>query len=77
MKPVITAINKSTHSLFEWEEARKRKALQVSGSRSVEVWHKPDRGEFMCNVDVAIFAEEGCYGIGICVRNDKGAFVKA
>lgn len=46
------------------------------GPVSVEVWRKPDREEFKCNVDATIFAEEGCYGIDICVCNDKGEFVK-
>lgn len=41
------------------------------------MWQKPNIGEHKCNVDAAIFKEKGIFGLGLCVRNDKGEFVKA
>lgn len=59
----------------EWEEARKRKAKDChhQNHREVEVWHKPDKDEFKCNVDAAILVEEGCCGIGRGVPTPREA----
>lgn len=34
-------------------------------------------GEVKCNVDTTIFKEQGCYGIGMCLRGDRGEFIRA
>jgi hypothetical protein len=30
-----------------------------------------------CNVDAAIFREQNCFGVGMCLRDDKGNFIGA
>jgi ribonuclease HI len=40
-------------------------------------WCKPAVGELKCNVDATIFDQLVGYGIGICIRDEKGEFVKA
>ncbi|KAK2404967.1 hypothetical protein QL285_054266 [Trifolium repens] len=41
------------------------------------VWRPPGQGMYKCNVDAAIFKEQNCYGAGMCIRDDKGNFIRA
>jgi hypothetical protein len=34
-------------------------------------------GELKCNIDVALFKDQHKFGVGMCIRNDQGRFVKA
>ncbi|MCI27030.1 60S ribosomal protein L23 [Trifolium medium] len=43
----------------------------------VVIWSAPAPGTFKCNVDAAIFKEHNCYGAGMCLRDDKGNFIRA
>ncbi|MCI21856.1 60S ribosomal protein L23, partial [Trifolium medium] len=36
-------------------------------------WH----GMLKCNIDATIFKEQNCYGISMCVIDDKGNFIRA
>jgi len=40
-------------------------------------WQPPDADYLKCNVDVALFAEQRRFGIGMCIRNHYGHFIKA
>jgi len=42
-----------------------------------EGWIRPLAGGVKCNVDVTIFKDQGCYGIGIFLRGDRGEFMGA
>lgn len=55
--------------LYELECARKRRAGEVQRQqhRGLEGWRKPNKDEFKCNVDTAIFAEEGFFLRSTCV----------
>jgi hypothetical protein len=33
-------------------------------------WSKPVQGELKCNIDAAIFDQQRCYGVGMCIRNE-------
>ncbi|MCH89622.1 ribonuclease H protein, partial [Trifolium medium] len=44
---------------------------------NVNKWCKPAAGELKCNVDATIFGQVTGYGIGMCIRHEKGDFVKA
>jgi hypothetical protein len=41
-----------------------------------EGWIRPVVGEVKCNVDVAIFKKQDCYGVGMCLRGDRREFIK-
>ncbi|MCI06791.1 60S ribosomal protein L23, partial [Trifolium medium] len=38
-------------------------------------WSKSSRGRAKCNVDATIFTKQGRYGVGMCLRGDKGDFI--
>nr|ABN06084.1 Polynucleotidyl transferase, Ribonuclease H fold [Medicago truncatula] len=40
-------------------------------------WERPSRGRFKCNVDAGFSTSKNRIGIGICVRDDDGAYVLA
>ncbi|KHN38789.1 hypothetical protein glysoja_047929, partial [Glycine soja] len=40
-------------------------------------WSPPPLGSLKCNVDASIFKEEPSFGIGMCLHDDNGTFVKA
>jgi hypothetical protein len=46
-------------------------------SNSTHRWEKPGLSEVKCNVDAAIFKEQGCYGVGMCLRDVNGKFIVA
>lgn len=79
VKPVNVSVSMAMLSLVEWEGVRNRKwqGSQPQRPRGVKVWRKLDRDELKFNVDAVIFAEERCFGIGMCIHNDHGEFVKA
>ncbi|MCH79659.1 hypothetical protein A2U01_0000412 [Trifolium medium] len=52
-------------------------ALAVQATEHVNRWQPPPRGKLKCNIDAAIFAELNMFGVGMCLRNDTGQFVKA
>jgi hypothetical protein len=40
-------------------------------SHNHDNWSKPEVGEVKCNIDAAIFKEQGCYKISMCIRGLK------
>ncbi|KAH1220152.1 hypothetical protein GmHk_12G033889 [Glycine max] len=40
-------------------------------------WKKTDQGFIKCNLDAAIFKEEKYFGIGKCLHDNNGLFIKA
>ncbi|KAG4918444.1 hypothetical protein JHK85_056725 [Glycine max] len=41
------------------------------------VWNPPHTGSLKCNLDVALFIDQNKFGIGFCMRDDQGTFIKA
>jgi len=39
-------------------------------------WQPPVKGYLKCNLDAALFGDQQCFGIGICIRNAQGQFIK-
>jgi ribonuclease HI len=48
-----------------------------SAADAFTVWQKPTSGRYKCNVDVAFSSTNNRTGIGICIRDEEGAFVLA
>jgi len=30
-----------------------------------------------CNIDATLFSDQGCFGVGMCLRNSRGYFITA
>jgi len=48
-----------------------------AGTTDPNQWHKPQQGRYKCNVDASFSSIRKRTGIGICLRDDEGAFVLA
>jgi len=38
-------------------------------------WRKPALDEVKCNIDAAIFKDQRCYGIRMCMRDAHGEYI--
>jgi ribonuclease HI len=43
----------------------------------VQCWQPPDEEYIKCNIDAALLSDQGCFGVGMCLRNSRGYFIKA
>jgi len=50
-------------------------AVSDSSSR-IHKWQKPRSGRLKCNVDVSFSMTENKLGIGMCLRNEEGRFIR-
>jgi ribonuclease HI len=79
------SLNMACDVLFQWQRVRINHGRREQGEyhnsgmadHRQEGWIKPVFGEVKCNVDAAIFKEQGCYGVGMCLREDRGEFIRA
>ncbi|KAJ1433914.1 Reverse transcriptase zinc-binding domain [Sesbania bispinosa] len=62
-------------TLEEWEKAHKRP--NDMHDTQGWVWIPPQPNRVKCNVDAALFSEERSFGVGLCLRDDQGRFIKA
>ena len=65
--------------LQDWRSAKLiRGALSThqQPARNVK-WVKPSLGRFKCNVDASFSKVSNMVGIGMCIRDENGAFVPA
>jgi len=78
LKPINIAVQLARESLFQWQEVRSRPAALVQHQQQhIEAWQPPDEDFVKCNVDAAMFEAQRCFGIGMCIRNSRGHFLKA
>ena len=51
---------------------------QVTAGRSEEIrWKKSMRGRLKCNVDASFSSSTNKVGVGMCIRDEEGCFVRA
>lgn len=64
--------------LSQWEKAKDRQlnegVVATVTSANPACLQKPGLDSLKCNVDAAIFEDDNKYGVGICVRDDRGIF---
>jgi len=49
--------------------------IQRHSSNNTIRWRKPALGGVKCNVDASIFKDQGCYGVGMCLRGENGKYI--
>jgi hypothetical protein len=76
---VFEVIRRARDMWSDWNKARQRNTHQAAHSVAdgSQAWRKPPAGTMRCNVDMAHYANQNCYCIGACLRDDRGQFVKA
>jgi hypothetical protein len=74
-----TVCERVTHLITSWRNAQQVREL-VDASQLIlqqTTWTKPSIGIYKCNVDASFSSTHNKVGIGMCIRNDQGHFVKA
>lgn len=78
MKPINVAIQMARGTLFQWKATRNANYVQVRQQQiNIVQWHPPETNYVKCNVDASLFAEQPSFGIGMCIWNHRGQFIKA
>jgi hypothetical protein len=70
---------RATHLITSWRNAQQVHELVDAPHQILQqtAWTKPNIGRYKCNVDASFSFTHNKIGIGMCVRNDQGHFVKA
>ncbi|CAN1144898.1 hypothetical protein LINPERHAP2_LOCUS14372 [Linum perenne] len=59
--------------LLAWKEAHNRApAVERVVESPCRRWHPPRNGALKCNVDAAIFVNQGMTGMGAIIRDEQG-----
>jgi len=78
LNPINIVVQLARESLFQWQEVRTRPATKIQNQQQqIVVWQQPDKDFVKCNVDAAMFEEQRCFGIGMCIWNLKGSNILA
>jgi ribonuclease HI len=64
--------------LHQWCSARHHDSNTTTQSiNKYTRWQPPVTGTVKCNIDAALFNDQHKFGVGMCIRNNQGRFVKA
>ena len=77
--PARQAVQMARNLLLQWRATRKQPQIteQQRNDQLYVQWQPPTEGYVKCNIDAALFGDQQCFGIGMCIRNTQGRFVKA
>jgi ribonuclease HI len=72
-------VERARSMFFEWQTVRKviQKPSQQASQTGKTNWVKPNAGRYKCNIDAAFSNQHNRVGIGMCIRDEMGAFVLA
>ncbi|KAJ1408181.1 Ribonuclease H-like superfamily [Sesbania bispinosa] len=72
-------VNRSQEAIHDWVAVKKSRdtAIDLVVTSNSTCWYPPQNGKVKCNVDAALFQDNNSYGVGLCVRDEKGNFIKA
>ncbi|CAN1138108.1 Putative ribonuclease H protein At1g65750 [Linum perenne] len=68
----LAVVREGLEGLKNWSAARHSAISEAVGAAPCLRWHPPPVGMVKCNIDAAIFLEDGRYGMGALIRNDMG-----
>jgi len=77
---------RATHVLEEWRTTQRIRSSSSTQSITPQVqrlrqeedaWKKPTPGRYKCNIDASFSTSLSRVGLGMCLRDDDGAFVLA
>ncbi|CAN1157427.1 Putative ribonuclease H protein At1g65750 [Linum perenne] len=68
----LAVVREGLEGLKNWTTARSTPVTDVPPPNHCERWHPPPTGQVKCNVDAALFFEEGRHGMGALIRSNDG-----
>jgi len=84
------SVRLARESLYQWQQVRLKQTcmgnvsdsgnntvITQNNNTNVTRWRKPALGEVKCNVDAAIFKDQRCYDVGMCLRGGNSEFIAA
>jgi len=78
MKEVQLVVHLARDMLHQWKVVRNRKLQQGEiVTEDVQRRQPPEEDYVKCNIDAARVGEQRCFGIGMCIKNSRGHFIKA
>jgi hypothetical protein len=64
--------------LYQWCCVRQQgQTMSANNNNNNVCWQPPVTGTVKCNIDAALFNDQQKFGVGMCIRNDQGNFMKA
>ncbi|GAU18498.1 hypothetical protein TSUD_366810 [Trifolium subterraneum] len=78
--PQQTVILRAMNFLNDWKNiisVQTSTSVDMQAETTLTKWKKPSPGRIKCNIDVAFPSNTNLIGIGICIRDETGAFVRA
>ncbi|MCH84206.1 60S ribosomal protein L23 [Trifolium medium] len=78
VQPVRMSIQLARDLLYQWRFVRQKEDKASNNSdNNIMRWQPPLSGEVECNIGAALFKDQHKFGIGMCIRNDQGIFMRA
>jgi len=73
------ALSLTMQFVNQWKNSNTINHQQQSSPETtmLTTWSPPSRNQVECNVDAAIFEDVKQFGAGLCLRDEKGNFLKA
>ena len=61
----------------QWWFARRPHNIQPTTRAIIQEWEKPSSDFLKLNIDAALFTDQHSFGLGLCIRDHSGGFVRA
>ncbi|CAN1146055.1 Putative ribonuclease H protein At1g65750 [Linum perenne] len=71
----LIVVRDGLEGLHNWERAKGRAGVSSDKDSSCSKWHPPPLGKVKCNIDAALFQEEGRWGMGAVLRDASGTLL--
>ncbi|CAN1145355.1 hypothetical protein LINPERHAP2_LOCUS14632 [Linum perenne] len=76
-KPAFVTIRGAMEAVREWQGTRRSESgpMLQPADTTCRKWHPPPPGMLKCNVDGAVFGDQGRTGAGMVLRNEHGELI--
>ncbi|CAN1146725.1 Putative ribonuclease H protein At1g65750 [Linum perenne] len=72
----LAVVRDGLEGLRAWTMARAAPADQAMAANRCVIWHPPPIGHVKCNIDAALFSDDGRHGMGAILRNSNGVMLQ-